>query len=85
MAKKYLGDKNPVGKTLTLKTDSAYTYKVTGVAENTPSNSTITFNFVASNASLLAMKEASLYVGTQQISYGPFGIYLLLKNITDIA
>ncbi len=48
MAKKYFGDENPVGKTLTIKTDSAYTYQVSGVAENAPSNSSITFNFVTS-------------------------------------
>jgi putative ABC transport system permease protein len=85
MAKKYFGSQNPIGKTLTLKTDSAYTYQVTGVAENAPSNSSIEFNFIASNASLLAMKEATKYIGSKQISFGSFNIYLLLKHATDTA
>lgn len=85
MAKKYFGEANPIGKTIIIKTDSAHTYQITGVAENTPSNSSITFNFVASNSSLLATKEASMYVGTKQMSYGSFNVYLLLKNGADTA
>ncbi len=80
MAKKYFGAADPIGKTITLKTDSAYTYQVTGVAENAPSNSSVVFNFVTPNQSLLAMKEAKRYVGDQQISFGSFSVYLLLKN-----
>jgi putative ABC transport system permease protein len=83
MAKKYFGTQYPIGKTIILKTDSAYTYQVTGVAANNPSNSSIEFNFVTSNLSLLAMKEASNYVGKKQISYGNFNIYLLLKHASD--
>jgi len=85
MAAKYFGTQNPVGKTIVIKTDSAYTYQVTGVAENAPSNSSIVFNFVASNASLLAMKEAPRYVGDKQISFGAFNVYLLLKAASDTA
>jgi putative ABC transport system permease protein len=85
MAKKYFGSQDPIGKTITLKTDSAYTYQVTGVAENAPSNSSITFNFVTGNSNLLTMKEASKYVGSQQISYGSFNIYFLLKHASDTA
>jgi len=85
MAQKYFGTKNPVGKTLTIKTDSTYQYQVTGVAENAPSNSSIDFNFVASSASLLAMKEASLYSGQPQIGPGSFSTYLLLKHAADSA
>jgi len=85
MAKKYFGAEDPIGKTITLKTDSAYTYQVTGVAEKCPSNSSIDFNFVASGSSLPAMKEAHNYVGGQQIGPGSFDIYLLLKNAADTA
>lgn len=86
MAKKYFGDDNPVGKTITLKTDSAFTYQVTGVAENNPSNSSIEFNFVTSNLSLLQMKEASLYTGAKaQISFGNFDNYVLLNHVSDTA
>ncbi len=85
MAKKYFGSEDPVGKTLVIKTDSAYTYQVTGVAENAPSNSSITFNFVTSCQSLLAMKSAPRYTGAQQMSYGSFNLYLQVKNAADTA
>ena len=85
MADKYFKGQDPIGKTIVLKTDSAYTYQVTGVAENAPSNSSIEFNFVASTASLLAMKEAAMYTGSQEISFGSFGVYLLLRHPADTA
>jgi len=83
MAKKYFGDENPIGKTITLKTDSAYTYQVTGVAENSPSNSSIQYNFVVPNSSFLTMKEAKKYLGPQKIGFGTFKLYLLLKHASD--
>jgi len=85
MAKKYFGTQDAVGKTLVIKTDSAYTYQVTGVAENNPSNSSITFNFVASCSSLLAMKEAPMYMGFPGVGPGSFSTYLLLKHTSDTA
>ncbi|HEY8927966.1 MAG TPA: FtsX-like permease family protein [Mucilaginibacter sp.] len=83
MAKKYFGDQNPLGKLITLKTDSAFTYMVTGVAENNPSNSSIEYNFVTSNESLLKMKEATLYTGSKDISFGNFDNYILLNRASD--
>jgi len=86
MAKKYFGDKDPIGKTLTIKTDSAYTYQVTGIAERAPSNSSINFNFIASASSLPSMKTLAQQIGTQQgIGPGSFNVYLLLKNRKDTA
>jgi putative ABC transport system permease protein len=85
MSKKYFGNDDPVGKTLSIKTDSLHTYQITGVADNSPSNSSINFNFVVSCQSLLAMKEAKDYVGSQQIEFGSFNQYLLLKNTADTA
>src|SRR6201996_9851523 len=85
MAKKYFGDENPVGKTLTIKTDSAYTYQVTGVAENTPSNSSIEYNFVASNSGFVTTKGAKDYLGDQKLGGGLFDVYLLLKHPSDTA
>ncbi|MBS1531649.1 MAG: ABC transporter permease, partial [Bacteroidetes bacterium] len=86
MAKKYFGDENPVGKTLVIKTDSAYTYQVTGVAENCPSNSTIEYNFVASNSGFVKTKEARVFVGDEQkLSNGTFDVYLLLRHLSDTA
>ncbi|TWJ04886.1 putative ABC transport system permease protein [Mucilaginibacter frigoritolerans] len=85
MALKYFGSQSPVGKTIVLKTDSTYTYQVTGVAENCPSNSSIKFNFVASNSSLTTMKEAPQYLGMQNIGPGSFNLYLCLKHTADSA
>ena len=84
-AKKYFGNTDPVGKTITIKTDTDHVYQVTGVAENSPSNSSITFNFVASNASLLATKEAKMFTGGDQYTAGSYSTYLLVKNIADTA
>lgn len=76
MAKKYFGQNNPVGNTIVIRTDSAYTYQVTGVADNNPSNSSIKFNFIASDLSMLKMHE-----------YGSFRVsgttYLALQNAAD--
>ncbi len=83
IAKKYFGDENPIGKTITLKTDSAYTYQVTGVAENCPSNSSLRYNFVVSNSSFLTTKEAKYYIGPQKLGFGTFKLYLLLKHASD--
>jgi putative ABC transport system permease protein len=83
MAKKYFGDENPVGKTLTIKTDSAYTYQVTGVAENCPSNSTIEYNFVASNSGFVTTKAAKDYLGEQKLGGGTFDVFLLLRHRSD--
>jgi len=85
MAKKYFGDENPVGKRLTIKTDSAYTYQVTGVAENCPSNSSIEYNFVASNSGFVTTKGAKDYLGEQKLGNGTFDVYLLLRHRTDTA
>ena len=85
MAKKYFGDENPVGKTLTIKTDSAYIYQVTGVAENCPSNSSIEYNFIASNSGFVTTKGAKDYLGDQKLGGGTFDVYLLLRHRSDTA
>ncbi|AMR33279.1 hypothetical protein A0256_18560 [Mucilaginibacter sp. PAMC 26640] len=85
MAEKYFGTTNPVGKSITIKTDSAYSYQVTGVAENNPSNSSINYNFIASGPSLLAMKEAKNFTFDQTVGPGSFEVYFQLKNAADSA
>jgi putative ABC transport system permease protein len=86
MAKKYFGSSNPIGKTLTIKTDSAYNYQVTGIAENNPSNSSIEFNFVASASSLKQIKSPFPYLGGQpKLGGGVFNVFLLLKHVADTA
>jgi putative ABC transport system permease protein len=85
MAKKYFGKENPVGKTLKIKTDSTYSYLITGVTENVPSNSSIDFDFLASNSSLQLMEEAKPFLKSELIQGGAFTTYLLLKHPADSA
>lgn len=85
-AEKYFGNTDPVGKTLKIKTDSiAYTYQVTGVAENAPSNSTINFDFVASVSSLAVVPKHKEEMGLANVGNGNFKTYLLLKQPADSA
>ncbi len=44
MAKKYFGDKNPIGKVLTI--DNKYDFTVTGILQNMPHNTSIHFDFL---------------------------------------
>jgi putative ABC transport system permease protein len=83
MAQKYFPSQDPVGKTIAIRTDSAYNYQVTGVAANAPSNSSIKFNFVTSLASLQAMKEAPRYAGVPGVGSGSYTLYLKLKQAAD--
>lgn len=85
MARKYFGKADPVGKIITIKTDSSYNYQVTGVADNNPSNSSIDYNFIASGPSLISMKESKSNTGDQSIGPGSFEVYLQLKHAADSA
>ncbi len=46
-AKKYFGDKDPIGKTISLISDTTYLFTVAAVAENAPDNSSIQYEIVA--------------------------------------
>lgn len=85
MAQKYFPGQNPVGKTILISTDSAYTYQVTGVAANAPSNSSIKFNFVSSLQSLQAMKSAPRYAGAPGVGPGSYTLYLKVRHPSDTA
>jgi len=50
MARKYFGDEDPLGKTLTV--ENKHDFKVTGVVQDTPPNSHFTFDFLASMTSV---------------------------------
>ena len=71
-AKKYFGDENPVGKILQINS-SQDIYTVTGVAEDSPSESQIKFDFIASFSSLGATQEETYFNAN-------YTTYLLLKN-----
>ena len=85
MAQKYFPGQNPIGKTIMIRTDSAYTYQVSGVAANTPSNSSVKFDFVTSLESLRATKEALRYAGAPGVGPGSYTLYLKLKRAGDTA
>jgi putative ABC transport system permease protein len=55
MAKKYFGNENPVGNSLSI--NNTRDYKVTGVMEDAPSNSLLQFDFIASFHSLYAAQQ----------------------------
>ena len=84
-AKKYFGNDEAVGKTIEIKIDSAYTYTVTGVAQNTPSNSTIKYDFIASNESLRSMGKRARAFEDQSFGEGSFKTYFLLTPGADTA
>ncbi|MBN1272755.1 MAG: ABC transporter permease [Candidatus Aminicenantes bacterium] len=62
-AKKYFGEKNPIGKTMTLITDDARNdFLVSGVAKDPPSNSTVTFEM------LINFESIRLFGGEDSLS-----------------
>jgi putative ABC transport system permease protein len=77
-AKKYFGDADPVGHYLTY--DSAYTFEITGVADDAPSNSSISYEFVASLSSTGSIPNFSNWQQSPGVIYGAFSTYLLLKK-----
>ncbi|MFC1724186.1 ABC transporter permease [candidate division KSB1 bacterium] len=78
LAKKYFGNENPVGKTLTLILgDYSNDYCVTGISEKPPSNSTVKFQMAADIECLRQFGESSYLE-----NWNMFAIpnYVVLKN-----
>jgi putative ABC transport system permease protein len=78
-AQKYFGVENPVGKTI--RYNNAYNLRITGIAENAPSNSTISYDFVASLSSMLSIKEQSDLVKNEK---NDFTTYFLVSHNGNI-
>ncbi|MEP7373280.1 MAG: ABC transporter permease [Chitinophagaceae bacterium] len=76
-AKKYFGNDNPVGKVLQVSSNQDI-YTVTGVAKDSPSESQIKFDFIASFSSLSATQEETYFNAN-------YTTYLLLKNKAAIS
>ncbi|MFQ5750975.1 MAG: ABC transporter permease, partial [bacterium] len=72
-ARKYFGDANPIGQTLTFNNETDYL--VTAVSENVPHNSHFHFDFLASFVSL------SYHNNTRWISNNLYTYIVLQKNI----
>nr|MBA2762677.1 ABC transporter permease [Segetibacter sp.] len=71
MAKKYFGDRDPIGKII--KVGGTKDFQITGIATDAPKNSQIQFDFVGSFKSLNASKEEK-WVEANYVTY------LLLKS-----
>ena len=85
-AKKYFGDRNPVGETLLLNmydnTGYGANYTVTGVMPDPPKNAHFTFNMLASFKTIEVAHPDVLTVDGW--GDGSYYTYLLLKNGLDI-
>ena len=79
-AKKYFGNQDPIGKPL--RYDGEIEFIVTGVAKDTPSNSSIDFDFVASVSSLASMENLKFHL---EDNLPEFTTYFKLKEATDPA
>lgn len=67
-ALKYFGGEDPIGKALTLDTDSSF-YTVTGVVSNPPANSHIRFDVLASLSSLPEVHHGNRWIGNAAHTY----------------
>lgn len=81
-AEKFFGRANVVGKLLFFDNDSV-PYKVTGILENFPANSSISYNLLVSESSILGIPEAQKHFSDDWTS-GAFATYFLLNNNTNI-
>ena len=88
-SRKYFGNKNPVGKTITVifnQLNKKFNFKIKGVLKDAPSNSHIKFNFLASYNSLDRITSHDfVYNNWTQANYSfPTWVYILLKNGADL-
>lgn len=84
-AEKYFAKANPIGKQLTITQDSTYTFTVTGVMKDFPTNSSIKTDLIISMSSLSSMKETKQLVTSERFQGGSFATYLKLRDITKVS
>lgn len=84
MAKKYFGNRDPIGQKLEIIKDSSYQFQVIGVVENSPSNSSIKTEFITSIATMEKMKENERNFSSQIFQGGSFATFLKLDNIENV-
>lgn len=77
IALKYFGKEDPIGKLL--RYDSAYTFEVTGIVEKAPSNSSITYDLIASLSSLPLM-QGTVRTDEAEVMFGNYTTYFRLKE-----
>lgn len=81
-AKKFFGNADVVGKSLFFDDDSV-AYKITGILKNFPVNSSIAFNLLVSESTIIGIPEARAHFSTDWNS-GAFATYFLLDKTTAI-
>jgi putative ABC transport system permease protein len=81
-AKKYFGNVDPVGKTLTL---DKHPLEVTGVAADIPSNSSLEFDLVTSVSTMKGLDQYKPYLDIQQLQTGSFSTWVRLREVNDTA
>lgn len=77
IAKKYFGDSDPIGKILMY--EKTLPLEVAGIAEKVPSNSSLTFDMVASFSTLGSIATEKIQFNENKASLGSYPTYLLLK------
>jgi putative ABC transport system permease protein len=75
IAKKYFGNENPIGKTLLCDTKNLYT--ITGILQNTPSNSSMNFDLLSSLETYPLISSQNKETWEKA---GAFDTYLLLNS-----
>ena len=84
VAKKYFGKSDPIGRKLEVIKDSTYLFQVTGIAENSPSNSSIKIGFITSIATMEKMKENEESFSWSIFQGGNFATFLKLNNVSNV-
>ena len=79
MARKYFGDEDPVGKTLTIAGWTTDDYKISGVLEDVPHNSHVQFDFLGSIRGA-DQRYSYLYSGEGQWTNSVGYTYILLRE-----
>jgi putative ABC transport system permease protein len=84
IAKKYFGDKDPMGKIL--ESGSGRQFKVTGVMEDVPTNSHLRFDALISGTTLSAEAGEEEYNSMEPIRFWNIGVYtyIMLNKNSDI-
>ncbi|QMW03181.1 ABC transporter permease [Spirosoma foliorum] len=86
MAKKYFGNQNPIGQSLTIllhdSTGRGLPYKITGVMPDAPKNAHFTFNFLASFETLIA-SDRRQFMSSDAWGDNSYYTYVLLKPGVD--
>lgn len=83
IARKYFKEENPIGKILTY--DRIHELEIVSVAKDAPSNSTLTFDFIASIPTLEQMPDQKSQFTNNKVALGNAFTYLLLDNKESVA